>query len=520
MPRAALFSLPDLAPARLVTQASLRAAWFATEAHGSSVRVDHRELRRVLGGPAWASWLYLSGLREPRTGEVRATNVGIARHLGTSAQMARLATRRLRAAGLLENRGKRAMLVPVGQGEGLRRPFVRRLLGTLGDGWCLVPAATAAWMKTASGWGGKRAGSGGSLPGSRPGSGRRGKWANEIVIGTVRVPLLAQDPEGRILIKTTPRSPSGKILRICPGGDSVSPLPDPRPCGPAAPAEKKRRKPWQDGVATGLVPLVQPPRRSMTKEERPPVRTGEAPEAYRDWLGARTIVGCGFTFGGRNGPTRYERQKFEPLKLPRHPGLDVKLPTVPPPPLLRAEMTDDQLVEILGRAFFQACDNRSGGKVAAVPHRRRGQLLRSRHRAVLVEAGRLLRELEVPPSAWAAWCCDIWPTLRGARGRKLPPIQFVYGLGWIRKVQGWFWRDGGTTHTGGRVVTGPALRTLIERYGLMRAEASRGLDKTERVFRRHFPGELYQRMLLAAQEECLTAWHGIRDAVREGFYPW
>jgi len=248
--------------------------------------------------------------------------------------------------------------------------------------------------------------------------------------------------------------------------------------------------------------------------EIPPYPAPEVPRELGPYLPPETpreAPGIGVRFGASrpNAP-----KAFRSLDLPPHPGGQIKLPTIPPPPQLDPALSDNEKLAYLANCYRQAVENRTGKKCWL--YARKGQIQKHPRRRALLAAAALMIEHGIPPSAWAAFACDVW-TRYGRAG--YAPIAFVFAPKFVDEKKDWYGREA-LSYSGGQVLMGPKMKALAERFELMRLEAMRSSTATPKVFKRWFPGKLYERMLTEAKEEAARHWAEIRKAVKEGFYPW
>jgi hypothetical protein len=161
-------------------------------------RVCPLDLERKLGRPAYHVWMVLCRIRDwgLSSGDssvrvVHPTVHGIGVFPGfekTNPDQVKKALKRLRKAALVKDLGWQLRDVRRGRTIVQRKVYVRQVFGrvetpktvvktyadldTLAPDVAVVPAETAAWMTTATGWGGRRAGSGRRKSGLPPQGGK------------------------------------------------------------------------------------------------------------------------------------------------------------------------------------------------------------------------------------------------------------------------------------------------------------------------------------------------------------
>lgn len=494
-------------------------------------RVSPNRLARALGRGAWATWQALCDVRGG-DGHARVTQAGLARRLGKRERYVELALRRLERAGLVLRKGWRTELLPVPEGSRAPVEVYRRLvLGAwYGDreagGKAWVPDETEEWLRTACRWGGKRPGAG------RKPKNQEGGKINQVGAPSGVILALAGNQEGapvdtgskringlslKVLKKELPPAERSAVASHFVDPDRGEPLAkDPPP---------NRHQPWplrprtwtkpRDacGPAVSLQDLPPDP----APRPRRPLRERLAPRSPE---GSALASGTALGLGGGYGPPN--RRLVPPWELLARPGVPPspanggcgQLAVVPPPPKVREEMTTDERVILLARAYRGAVESRTGKPCWAMGGK---DPRRWRDYAMMAECAEALLAEDIAPAAWAAWSVDLW---RSSRGKdRPPPVRWCLSPKRVEEKAGWFRSEEGG-YSGGRVVTGRMHARLWEKWNGMAQEMGDPDNDPAEVLERWFPGDLYERMHEAAQWEAEDYQRRLNRQKAEGRFIW
>lgn len=441
----------------------------------SRVRMD--ELRTKLGTPAWNVLLALWNLRNGKNGETRVTRKGLARGAGGVAPRAESAIvhacKRLTAAGLIKFKGRLMREVPKNRRIVSIKVPIRIVFGAYAEGFldakefAFVPNATAAWLMTATGHGGRRAGAGR----------KKSAGAEKNQVG----PISNQD---------APISPPKNEFKKARRSDLYL-SPSLSPSSKEKPACQARGPFGLGGEKSEVMHHVAA--RSLTTS------SGEA------------ALSSGFASSPDVSPAA-------PLRgIPPPPWTLVPIPTIPLPPTLDEEATPIERAKKLADAFRGAIASRFPG------HRdftfRNGAVAKSKHMPLLLKAAEFMLEREIAPSAWAAWSVDIWKQY--TTDKKPPPVAWVFGSKRLIERRGWFEAEEGS-YCGGTAQLGPKRDALMKRYMMMRyaIQNARAWNNPGPIVARFFPDDLFARMVEDAKAESATKTHELRTAADCGAFFW
>lgn len=448
--------------------------------------VQRDRMRQALGYTAFTVWERLSLLRAP-DGTCHPTRVGVGKLVGFARvhpESVKQALERLRACGLVEPVGWSPRLVMKRGKRIQRKVYLRKVYGAiLRDGYvvtgeCLVPQKCADWLVKANMHGGERVGAGRK---------QRSAQTSDLVGKPGKTHKLKPGNQVPPTSNQVPPTSGGQL------GNQVPP--------PIIHIQVSRKNPGSS---------------LLTEESRAPRSGGTLPSF------SQTELASGGTLLGVTGPTRSRH----PLALvasfpaPCPPRPDLAPAAVPPPPLLPEDVVDaEELCHALARAFRGAAESRTKQRcwlfLSGVPRN-------WKHFKLMTEAAKLMRELEIAPAAWCAWCWDVWldmgkdeqraeagppkPARRGSRRRfgkrspSGPPVAWVFGAKRLRERWGWF-RKEERQYEGGRTILGPLQRELSAKYEDMRRAVVRGGLTLEQAAQQFFPGDTYERELGAAKNE-------------------
>lgn len=199
--------------------------------------------------------------------------------------------------------------------------------------------------------------------------------------------------------------------------------------------------------------------------------------------------------------------------LPNPPSWElVNAAHVPPPPRLNEEHDPSVWAQALVDAY-------RGAVVSRFKHSHpfpRATLSKKPFYPLLIKGAEALIDYEIAPASWAAWSCDVWRRY-GAKGKpskKPPHLTWVWSPSRIQERHGWFRNEEGG-YGGGRLVIGPALRALLDRY----------YDARRRVFGGEpaavaLPPEEWLKLVDAAKVEADDYRHRMANQVRAGLWLW
>lgn len=188
--------------------------------------------------------------------------------------------------------------------------------------------------------------------------------------------------------------------------------------------------------------------------------------------------------------------------IPPFPGPDlVPMVVTPPPPLMSPRLTDPDRAKALAQAYRGGVERRYP-ELGACYYARRGEITSFRDYPKLVEAARLLLELEVPPVGWVLFSIDTWMFYMGDKSDKPPTVAWTFSAARIVERHGWYEEQAGT-YAGGQVYMADAHRLLAATHQAMTLELLRVRPKTRdevaQVVDHYFPGDRYERMLADAR---------------------
>lgn len=152
-------------------------------------------------------------------------------------------------------------------------------------------------------------------------------------------------------------------------------------------------------------------------------------------------------------------------------------PRVPPAPRIPESAPDLKVAALLVTAYRGAVRARFGCRAWTV-FGRGGNLTKSKHYPLLVATGRLLREKDIAPAAWATWSVDSWVAMceakraerknAGKKAGKLrpPPVAWTYSTERLVEREGWFCSESGE-YSCPRVVRSREERTLYAKWSAL-----------------------------------------------------
>jgi hypothetical protein len=447
-------------------------------------------LKRALGARAIEVWMRLCARRDGRTGMTHVSLHGIAtapwqkgaKRMAPRSVQASLA--RLRDAHLVIDHGRKWARVAQGAARVVRQVWFRQVLGAVlardvsGRDEVVIPRETAAWLSTAHGWGGARAGAG------------RPKKSTTVSDSSVHVRNQVSASEGEI--KSVSRSIDHKTKKILEGTD--------------ASLREKQAADAADGFSLD-----------------------EEVGALGASLGSvRTEVSP--AFGSVRDLPPYPGASV------------VRAAIVPPPPRLHPDDGWERHLALMARAYEGACCHRWPLEQRAKTRKRgpaKGQtyLLRptgmlgqptsakwDSFRDVLREAADLLITLDVAPHAWASFSAMRWKGMsehkNGERTGKVahwPPVAWLWSP--TRIAQDAQSEAVAECAEGGRAVYGPAHKELLARYAQAhRAASLRGASA--QVSGETMTRDEYDRLVAIARKEAQEIQDDLRRRARAGEWLW
>jgi hypothetical protein len=523
------------------------------------------ELKRKLGDAWWV--LQILWRSRDKRGLTHVTNNGLAHARGCTTkhiEHVRRAVKKLKTAGLLKPIGWKLLPVPKGKELVKTWVYVRAVFGApaeaamLEDAMAYVPTATAAWLKKANGRGG-----------ARPGSGPAKGCASPNPSGKIKPAMTRDQAEDAMFGLDGVKAPHWVRTRVTSSNppDPTSSKPtrpqfktDPTPPVQNRPADLSSLSSYSSGLLDSL-PSVENAgaRPSVAAPEEIPSRESEeagdrfdahllsTPKGTED--GAPTSEADGPALEQKGGacalptpnppsgvpaglPARLGATLVDGGTVRRRPayGLTDSMPGVPPvpwnlvplaqtphPPLLVAEMSDEERAHALASAYRGATEKHFKRNTSWAF--RKGALSQSKFYKTLVDGAARLLELEIAPAAWASWSCDVWKAYHGKS--EPPPVSWVFGSKRIMEDRGWFEREHGS-YSGGRDVVGPKRKWLMQTYMRMRLaiQDAEAWDNPQPFVDRYFPGTAYAKAVDAAKAEVAETTAKMRRDVDAGVFLW
>jgi hypothetical protein len=452
---------------------------------GSAV-VELAELRRRLGDAAFWVLVALWASRDPKTGDTVVTRASLASGLdgkfaGLPSKEKGIRSRidRLRTAGLVVSLGRVDF-----QGRRLQghRVFGGYATGVLSsENLVFVPRKTETWLRSGTGWGGRREGAG------RPMKNSRGA---DLKIQEGPISHIQEGPISHIQ--------EGPISHIQEGPISIQE-------GPISDDSENSRGADKYSLDLDLLSLS-----DLTSSD---TRIGE-----RRALSIVPLVEregpIGLAFGGTTTMTPRVTMSSALVGVPPPPWTVCDPVTLPEPPTLPKESTDEERAERLAQTYQAVCRARYD----VVWRYRRGAIARSKHFKMLRATGAYFVEKDIAPAAWVSWSFEVW---RSMGNTKPPPIGWVFGMKRVEERRGWFSSEA-SSHGGGQLVDVPARRELVARwYALRMAILREGawLDPSALVAR-YFPGKTWDRMARRAKLDAEATKNRLRAEADAGEFLW
>jgi hypothetical protein len=187
-----------------------------------------------------------------------------------------------------------------------------------------------------------------------------------------------------------------------------------------------------------------------------------------------------------------------------------------PPSTLPAEPDEKRDVELLLRAYKQACQHELGKRCFLYPKGvRQAHLVRA-----LVESAVKFRKLNLPPLYWATWSVRYWKDHK--RGRN-PPLAMVYSPDRIERQAEWCFSEMEELTMGSRQFP-PAWREVMTRWKNLdhevRVTRCCTLEMFEALKNELFPDEVYAQLKERARVEVVAMRQSLREAWERGDWIW
>lgn len=216
----------------------------------------------------------------------------------------------------------------------------------------------------------------------------------------------------------------------------------------------------------------------------------------------------------RLGPATHDKRATDPIRgIPDYPRL--RSATIPNPPLLAEDATDEEAAHALARAYRGAFEARTGKVCWAA---RPCALARMKKTwALLLEAGALLRDSGVPPAGWVSWSFTVWESF--GRSKKPPAMAWCFSTKRIGGDLKWYQHEG-HDEIGGLIVSGPLEKDFGRRYMAMREAADLGRGGSAEALLAHFFPSGYAQALQAVHDEADKEREAIARKLADGDWLW
>jgi hypothetical protein len=257
-------------------------------------------------------------------------------------------------------------------------------------------------------------------------------------------------------------------------------------------------------------------RAEIFSREIPAATVNLEPVGHDDSERGNSPTTPGFTW-----PEQWSRAgSHVPTPPPYHPNLP--LPRVPGWPKVRPDASDEERAKHLARAYRSAVTRCfPGQQVWAL----RGDVTRSKHFKLLVEAASVLESTGASPEKWAEFACEHWKRAGARHLRDKPPgVKWVYSARVITKHAGA--KNYAPRRRGaGTAIPGRRALKLQSKWQFMLAEldrvgAEKGSEEERLVVERYFPRSSYERELRAACDEAEDEQVKLRERARGGEWLW
>ena len=264
--------------------------------------------------------------------------------------------------------------------------------------------------------------------------------------------------------------------------------------------DKSSGGPIEESLGSRRIPYGDTPRYARTK--------ACAPARARDF-GKR--ADGSFGFGGGADPDAgvlfLSLVRRGVVPAPPIYGRALRQVMVPLPPQLSDELSEDDALELVARAYRSAVELFTGKKSHAF---RRGNLRNSKHADRLIEFVETMRglapEKRISPPHWFLWQMKRWGfTHRGKQGHAAP-VNYVLAAETLRKPsnRGWMRTEMGVTSVRrGVTVVSKEMVDLKRRFGGLRFQilqlgTGASDDAVRAVVEQFFPDDTYQLLMQAA----------------------
>jgi len=227
----------------------------------------------------------------------------------------------------------------------------------------------------------------------------------------------------------------------------------------------------------------------------------------------------GFKLGGNavNGG-RVPRPGVDP-GVPRHPSELLKPAIIPSPPQIPDGLSDMDAAMWLVRTYRGVVKSVTKKECWVLATRQ--QLAKSKYLKTLASAARMMREMEIPPAAWAMFSMDVWRKF-GKGKASMPPIAWMFSEKRMADREGWFRHEEGGYHDS-RIIYGDAAQDIMRRwagmYGALVRALSTGGDLSA-VVGRFFPDGMYDKLIDRANREAADDQLVLNKAMVRGDWIW
>lgn len=205
--------------------------------------------------------------------------------------------------------------------------------------------------------------------------------------------------------------------------------------------------------------------------------------------------------------------------VPPYPGYSIVSPAiVPHPPLLKETAKGAELVAVLMNAYRGALEAFYDVRLP----RRKNATVKPRDRKVLLAAAAVLFDKKIPPATWCWWRIERYASAKlpaGAKRPAHPPIAYVFSEKALTTNRWMFRAAWGDGLIGGRMVFGPKLKALLQRYREMHAAIVQGATRRD-AKQNFFPDDLYDQMVDAAKIEANEMTNKLILRIERGEYVW
>lgn len=189
----------------------------------------------------------------------------------------------------------------------------------------------------------------------------------------------------------------------------------------------------------------------------------------------------------------------------------------PAPPKIAPESTDEDVAQAIAQIYSREVRVRYGRRWPTPK-----QLLAGKHREMLLEAARAMREHEVRPVLWVQWRCDHWDERAG--GRKTgPSLIEVISPNLIEKHHGWY-RGEAEIEVTRYPIRSAAREELYGRltglWGRTKMLWPLSVAQRKALVENWMPEGLYDRLIERARQECANERARLVVLAQRGEYIW